>query len=151
MSRYTNSIVYKLCCTDVNVTDEYVGSTCNFAKRKSNHKHACNTETSDKYNLPVYQYIRENGGWENWQMIQLLSFSCQTAREKELKEREYVDLLKPKLNRQVPTRGMKEYHELHKVKQESTPCECGSRCTPSNKTQHENSQRHRKYLANKMT
>ena len=145
MSRYSNSIVYKLCCTDVSVTDIYVGSTCNFAKRKSQHKSKCLNESAAKHNLPVYQYIRENGGWENWQMVQLLSFSCQTPREKELKEREFVDLLKPKLNRQIPTRGMKEYRELHKVKQESVLCECGSKCTPSNKTQHGKSTRHQTY------
>ena len=110
MSRYENSIIYKICCRDPNVTDCYIGSCCNFARRKSTHKYSCN----HNYGYPIYNFIRENGGWDNFQMIQLLSFSCNSKRELELKEREYIELLKPTLNKQIPTRTKQEYYEQNK-------------------------------------
>ena len=38
MPKYENSVVYKLCCDDPEITDIYVGSTCNFKVRKTNTK-----------------------------------------------------------------------------------------------------------------
>lgn len=116
MSRYENSIIYKICCRDPTVTDFYVGSCCNFARRKSSHKSACNNPNSPRYNYFVYQKIRENGGWDNFQMLELLSFSCESKRELELKEREYIELLRPTLNLKIPARTKKEYYEQNKDK-----------------------------------
>ena len=59
---YTNTIIYKLVCIDINIKELYVGHTTNFTKRKYAHKYGCNNETSKKYNLHVYQFIRNNGG-----------------------------------------------------------------------------------------
>src|SRR5437016_897806 len=69
-----------------------------------------------QYNRPVYQFIREHGNWENWSMVQLLTFSCASKREKELKEREYIERLKPALNRFMPTRTKQEWEEENKEK-----------------------------------
>lgn len=109
MSRYENSSIYKLCCNDPTITDEYVGSTCSFARRKSEHKR--HSATATEY---LYSFIRGNGGWDNWKMIQLLAFECANKREKELKEREYIELLRPTLNKSVPTRSPKEYYQVNK-------------------------------------
>jgi hypothetical protein len=38
MPKYEKAVVYKLCCDDPEITDIYVGSTCNFKVRKWNHK-----------------------------------------------------------------------------------------------------------------
>ena len=38
MPKYENAVVYKLCCDDPEITDIYVGSTCNFKVRKHGHK-----------------------------------------------------------------------------------------------------------------
>ena len=38
MPQYENAVVYKLCCDDPEMTDIYVGSTCNFKVRKTNTK-----------------------------------------------------------------------------------------------------------------
>ena len=40
MERYQKGLIYKLCCKDLNIKDIYVGSTCNFARRKCQHKNA---------------------------------------------------------------------------------------------------------------
>ena len=41
---YTNTIIYKIVCNDLNITDLYVGSTTDFTNRKYNHKSSCNNE-----------------------------------------------------------------------------------------------------------
>src|SRR5690606_13128082 len=110
LKRYENSIVYQLCCHDPTITDQYVGSCCGFKKRKWKHKSDCTNPNSEHYNTPVYQFIRENGGWNNWTMIQLVSVACKSKRELESIERQYIEQLRPTLNRQVPTRTHKEYY-----------------------------------------
>ena len=59
---YQDTIIYKICCNDLNVKYVYVGHTTNFVKRKCNHKSDCNNNNSKSYDLKVYQTIRDNGG-----------------------------------------------------------------------------------------
>ena len=108
-NRYKNASIYKLCCKDPTITDIYVGSTCAFRNRKYGHKGDCNNESSPQHNYPVYKFIRANGGWNNWEMIELLKYPCNTKRELELKEREYLEMLGGTLNKHIPTRTNKEW------------------------------------------
>jgi hypothetical protein len=55
--------------TRTDIDFNYVGNTHNINKRKSRHKSSCNNEWDKAYNLKIYQIIRSNGGWENWDMI----------------------------------------------------------------------------------
>ena len=59
---YENTVIYKIVCNDLNITDCYVGSTTDFTTRKSHHKSSCNNETDSRYHLKVYKMIRDNGG-----------------------------------------------------------------------------------------
>jgi hypothetical protein len=95
---YSNTIIYKLCCKDTSITDIYVGHTTNFLQRKHNHKTNCCNETTKNHNLNVYKYIRKNGGWDNWSMIQIEHFNCNNSNESMIRERYWIELLKPKLN-----------------------------------------------------
>ena len=115
MPDYSKTVIYKLCCKDTNITDIYIGSTCNFTRRKSQHKHRCLNSNSNIYHFNVYEFIRENGNWENWDMIMLEEFSCENKRQKERKEREWIENLKPKLNTRKPTRTKKEYYQDNKT------------------------------------
>lgn len=114
MPNYTNSIIYKLCCKDTSITDIYVGSTTNKTKRKQKHKFNCNNETCREYNYYVYQFIRENGGWENWQIIVIENYPCQNRTELETRERYWLDELKATLNKQVPTRTQQEWYGVNR-------------------------------------
>ena len=105
--------VYKLCCVDTDITEEYVGSTKNFNRRKTNHKTNCNNEKSNKYNMYFYQFIRDTGGFSNWSMIQLEVVNYETKRDLEAHERRWIEQLKPKLNKQLPGRTQQEYHKEH--------------------------------------
>ena len=63
-----NYIFYTFICNDPNITDCYVGSTKAFRERKRRHKSNCNLETASSHNVKIYQTIRANGGWNNWEM-----------------------------------------------------------------------------------
>ena len=63
---FQDTIIYKLCCNNLEVLFQYIGHTTNFNKRKYCHKHNCNNMNSKIYNLKIYQIIRDNGGWDNW-------------------------------------------------------------------------------------
>ena len=41
MPNYSNSIIYKLCCKDINIKEIYVGSTTNFRSSKRENKKDC--------------------------------------------------------------------------------------------------------------
>ena len=167
MVNYENSVIYKLCCTDPTVEEVYVGSTTNFRKRKNQHKECCTNVNSKKHAYPVYNYIRENGGWENWDMVQVAEVIAKDKRELHATERQYVERLGATLNRQVPTKTRKQYYDDHKneiidrVKKyyqdhkaerrayldSVMECECGLTSTRSHFARHKRTQRHKDRMA----
>ena len=62
---YSNTHFYKIVCKDTNMTDCYVGHTTDFTKRKYKHKGLCNNTNIRNYTIPLYQFIRANGGFNN--------------------------------------------------------------------------------------
>ncbi len=95
---YQKTIIYKLCCLDVNITDIYVGSTTNFKLRNYDHRNCCNNPNNKDYNNYKYKFIREHGGYENWRMIQIKEFPCNSKREAEAEETRIMIELKSTLN-----------------------------------------------------
>lgn len=114
MPNYNKCVIYKLCCQDVEVKDIYIGSTCNMARRKNQHKNACNNPNNKNYYQYVYQFIRENGGFDNFDMIMIEEHHCENKLQKEQRERYWIELLKPALNRAIPTRNRNEYYHDNK-------------------------------------
>ena len=95
---YSRTVIYVIKCKDDNITEEYIGSTTNFTKRKCQHKNACNNEKNKTYNELKYKFIRDNGGWDNWLMLEVLKYPCQDANEARMKEEEIRVERKAKLN-----------------------------------------------------
>jgi len=93
MPDYAKTIIYKLVNYDYPDL-VYVGSTTNFTKRKQHHKKCCHNEKNKNYNCKVYVNIRENGGWENWNMIKICDCPCNNKREAEQEEDKYMIELK---------------------------------------------------------
>ena len=115
MPHYENACIYKIKHNqDYDDENIYIGSTCDIIKRRCCHKTKCNNEKNHKYNYPVYQYIRENGGWDEWILIKIHEYKCSSKSELEIEERKTIDMLKPKLNKIIPTRTVKEWHEDNK-------------------------------------
>ena len=113
---YKNALIYKICCNDPNITDIYIGSTTNFYQRTRAHKTSCNNPNGKSYNLHVYKFIRDNGGWKNWRMDLIEFYECNNKLELLRREGELIKNLKPTLNKDVPGRTQKEYYENNKEK-----------------------------------
>jgi|688.fasta_scaffold53381_1 hypothetical protein len=111
---YSKTIIYKIVCNDLNITDVYVGSTTDFVRRKSEHRRCCTNEKAKSYNYKVYQTIRCNGGWDNFTMIEIEKYNCNNSNEAHTRERHYYELLNAKLNIKYPNRSKKEYMESNK-------------------------------------
>jgi hypothetical protein len=130
-----SGMIYKLVCNDLKITEYYVGSTCNFSTRKYNHKTSCTNEKGRAYNYNVYQFIREHGGWDNWDMIQVEECKFDNRRELAARERHWVETLHATLNTNVPNRQMN--------RNQKSDCEiCGGCYSYLNKSTHLKTNKH---------
>lgn len=152
---YENTIIYKICCNDLSITDCYVGHTTDFIKRKYQHKFYCINENYSNHNYKVYQTIRQNGGWENWSMIQLEQFNCKNNLEAAARERYWYENSNSKLNTCMPNRSSadskKEYYNQNKEQikdkqKQKCFCECGGKYTKVNKLTHSKTKKHQDYI-----
>jgi len=156
-------IVYKIYCKDSNITECYIGSTNDLQTRKYNHKNNCNNNNSPSYNFKVYKFIKNNGGWDNW------DFEILEETNEDLKqlEKQYILTIKPELNSRIEARTKKEYYEDNKEKileykkkyRENNKekiqkfcklkfkCECGGKYYYNNKTNHEKTKKHQKFIS----
>jgi len=111
---YSKTIIYKLCCKDPNIKDIYVGHTTNFTQRKNTHKCCCYNENNKKYNQYVYKFIRDNGSWDNWSMIQIQQHNLKNKREAESTEQYWIEKLAASLNTNKPYAMCKEEPQIYK-------------------------------------
>lgn len=112
-SDYSNTIIYKLCCNDPSITEIYIGHTTNFTQRKNRHKSCCN---NNNFDTRVYNFIRNNGGWDNWSMVQLEQHNCKNKREAEAIEHNCIKKFTASLNFNKPYAMCKEEPEKYKQK-----------------------------------
>ena len=106
--------IYKIVSNDINITDIYVGSTQNFRTRKHGHKSSCSNENDKNYNSYVYQFIRDNGGWASFSMIQIEEYKFNTRNELNSRERHWIESLHSTLNKNIPTRTNQEWRDINK-------------------------------------
>lgn len=88
MTEYT---FYKIYCNDTNIDYTYIGSTKNLRVRKNQHKCTVINEASKKYNYPLYKYIRENGGWDNWTMSPIGKGIFEKRVDALIEEQKYIN------------------------------------------------------------
>ena len=79
---------YEIVCKDENIEHLYVGSTKNFRNRKWQHKQCCENENNKSYDKQLYQLIRENGGWDNFEMKPLEVSECESITHARIREQE---------------------------------------------------------------
>ena len=110
---YSKTIIYKIVCNDLTIVSCYVGKTTDFIRRKSQHKHNCNTENCKEYNYNVYKFIRENGGFNNWSMVMVQEFvDCKSELEASQRERYWYETLNANLNKNVPAQTNNESKKI---------------------------------------
>jgi hypothetical protein len=102
---------YKIVSKDENIKEIYIGKTTNFKNRIRRHKSNCNNENGSHYNLKVYQYIRENGGWDNFDMIEIEKGEYD-KKDSAIRERYYIEKLNANLNSEIPSRTLQEWKEV---------------------------------------
>jgi len=106
---YSNLVIYKICCKDPTVNDIYIGHTTNFVKRKYQHSRSYLNCNSHEHYKKLYVFMRDNGGWENWSMLQVEEFKCNTKREAEAREHFWIERLGATLNCIMPYAMCKEH------------------------------------------
>ena len=94
---YSNCCIYKIEHIEKDNL-VYVGHTTNFNKRKGEHKSCSKNENGKAFNFKLYQMIRDNGGWDNFKMIEVEKYPCKDKREAERREDEIMKELKAKMN-----------------------------------------------------
>ena len=164
--KYEDTIMYKIVCNDLNIKDLYVGQTTNFTVRKGAHKRTCRNEKGKCYNLKVYQFIRANGGWDNFSMVEIEKYSCEDSKEAHARERFWIESLNATLNSYIPARTwtQAEYYQLHRESKlahskmynlanieyfhRKINCECGGNYVFVEQKRHFRSQKHLLHIEN---
>jgi len=121
-----NTVIYKIQCVDGLCDFVYFGSTTNFATRKSQHKHDCNNENKRTYNYNLYKTIRENKGWENFEMCLVEVYPCENKHQLLIREQFYIDnnrnnmnSCKAYLSLEASKEYQKDYYKIYNAKQEN--------------------------------
>jgi hypothetical protein len=103
----------------------YIGSTKEFDKRKNFHKRCCNNSNYKFSNYKLYNVIKENGGWNNWNMIELEYVEYNNKKAINILEQKYIQLFNSDLNTQnayVSIEDKKKYkNNWYKQLLEKTP------------------------------
>ncbi len=102
--------MYRIVCKDIEIKEVYIGQSSNLIKRRNKHKSCCNNPKCKSYNYPVYKFIRENGGFDNWEVILIEYYPCKNKEEALARERYWKEFYNAKLNVVVPGRKKKEYY-----------------------------------------
>ena len=119
MPTYVKTIMYKIECKNNEITECYIGHTTNPKSRQAEHKYNCNNEKSKGHNLRLYSFIRANGGWDNWDMIEIEKYPCNSKREAETREHYWYFELKSTLNVISPILDLeKRIANLNRVRDE---------------------------------
>jgi len=108
---YQNTFIYKLVHKDdLDDKNIYIGHTTNLRLRKTAHKSDCNNVNGRLYNINLYKFIRENGGWDCWNMLKVEDYPCKDVYEAKNRERYWIKELGAILNMTEPNRTLKEWY-----------------------------------------
>jgi hypothetical protein len=92
-------IMYKIQPKNKDLKFSYIGHTSRFSNRYEAHKkNTTNTKDRKHYHLTVYQTIRDNGGWNEWEMIEIEKYECSSKLEARMREQELMNLHNTNLN-----------------------------------------------------
>ena len=111
---YANCMFYRLVCRDPTVKEVYVGHTTDESNRRRKHKNDCTNEKGAKYNFFVYRFIRDHGGFDNWQMLVEEKLAVADDVAARLRERYWCEHFNATLNSNVPGRTRVEYRADHR-------------------------------------
>jgi hypothetical protein len=145
-------LIYEIRPVNKEINYSYVGSTMNFRNRKYQHKKVCENINSKDYNSNLYKYIRENEGFDKFDMIPLEEYECETKTQSRTREQLWIDKIENKLNSVKAYCSAEERIERKKklrknysadkkeiikqIRKKRILCPCGTEYNKSNKYQH---------------
>jgi hypothetical protein len=135
---YSKTVMYKIVSKDLNIKEVYVGHTTDFIKRKYSHKSLTENKNSRKYTYKLYNFIRQNGGWDNFEMLEIEKYSCNDSNEARTRERYWFELLNAKINSRYPQRASIE---------EKYICCCGTVVGVKHTNRHCRSLKHKRFIS----
>ena len=160
MPDYKKAIIYKITTGN----NFYIGSTCNFTKRKYDHKFNIYNQNDKRYNFKLYKTIRKNDG--KWDMKPYKEFPCENKTQLVIEEERIRSDLNADLNSQSCGTGLskkeysKNYSKQYNFKQyqkeyrfqnkdklseqgkQKTTCECGCVVSKKHISRHKKSKKH---------
>jgi len=93
-------IIYQICSVDESITDCYVGRTRkSMEERFYHHKKTCENPNYKYYHKFLYDYMRKNGGVNNWKILELEKFVSKNKFEIREKEQYWIDKKNATLNK----------------------------------------------------
>lgn len=98
MANYNESRIYKIYCTLSTINEFYIGSSTRYEERCMLHKSDCTNINSPRYSYKLYDYIRKNGGWENFTVEVLEKYPCKNRIELNIREEWWKQQEQPTLN-----------------------------------------------------
>jgi predicted GIY-YIG superfamily endonuclease len=107
---YHSTTIYKIVCRDENNKLFYVGHTTNLKSRAQTHKQRSNNDDPSK----LYQHIKENGGWDNFQVVEIERIKCENITEAKKRELFWIKELEAELNSNVPMQTIQEWNQQNK-------------------------------------
>ena len=157
---YSKAVIYKIQHNDIPEL-LYIGSTTDFIRRKCSHKSNVDNP-KNTYKIKLYEMIRNNGGWDCFNVIIVKDYPCQNNTVLLIEEDKCMRELKASLNmkkahqteqervekkRELDKANSKLYYIKHKERINTTQnekilCECGGRYTRVHKHRHLNSKKH---------
>ena len=110
---FTNSIIYHIRHMESKEV-VYVGSTTNFSNRKGKHKYNCNHEERKEFTTPIYCHIRDNGGFNCFEVIPIKSLKLENKTQLLIAEQVEIDKHQTLVNRNKAHRTIEELKEYMK-------------------------------------
>ena len=114
---FTNSIIYHIRHMESKEV-VYVGSTTNFSQRKTKHKYNCNHEGKECFTYPIYSHIRDNGGFDCFEVIPIQSLKLENKTQLLIAEQEEIDKHRNLVNSRKAHRPIEEHKEYDKADNE---------------------------------
>jgi hypothetical protein len=106
--------IYQIKCKNPDIIDSYIGSTKHWNARKIAHKHNCTVN----FQYRLYNFINNNGGWDNFEYKLLFETPYITKEEAHVLEKQYIQNYKCTLNINKPVRTKEEIKEYTKEYQQ---------------------------------
>ena len=144
--------VYKI-QDNQNSENFYIGSTKNLNMRIKKHKQNMNCVAKSHFKL--YRYVKEHGGWDNFDISILAmidDIDIGDLCSKEQLEQRYIDKYKPLLNERNAYLTPEQKRDAHKIYNKNYGnhdfhCQCGKVLKWKNKSKHFHTQRHKDFLS----